>query len=60
MVILDVSKAFNTVPQSEVSTWWEYGVESVDAWLHDFLTIRKIHVQVVIDSEESEAVSLDS
>ena len=56
MVILDFSKAFDTVPhQKLLHKMRQYGVDgNINAWLCDFLTNRKM--RVVIDGEESEAV----
>ena len=60
MVILDFSKAFDTVPhQKLLHKMRQYGVDgNINAWLCDFLTNRKM--RVVIDGEESEAVPVDS
>ena len=60
MVILDFSKAFDTVPYQKLPhKMRQYGVDgNISAWLSDFLTNRKM--RVVIDGEESEAVPVDS
>ena len=60
MVILDFSKAFDTVPhQKLLFKMKQYGVDgNINALLCDFLTNRKM--RVVIDGEESEAVPVDS
>ena len=60
MVILDFSKAFDTVPYQKLPhKMRQYGVDgNINAWLCDFLTNRKM--RVVIDGEESEAVPVDS
>ena len=60
MVILDFSKAFDTVPhQKLLHKMRQYGADGIiNAWLCDFLTYRKM--RVVIDGEESEAVPVDS
>ena len=60
MVILDFSKAFDTVPYQKLfHKMRQYGLDgNINAWLCDFLTIRKM--RVVIDGEESEAVPVDS
>ena len=60
MVILDFSKAFDTVPhQKLLHKMGQYGVDgNFNAWLCDFLTNRKM--RVVIDGEESETVPVDS
>ncbi|MCG7877120.1 MAG: reverse transcriptase family protein, partial [Candidatus Thiodiazotropha taylori] len=59
MVILDFSKAFDTVPHRKLLHKMKlYGVNSkINAWLCDFLT-RKM--KVVVDGEESDAVTVDS
>ena len=60
MVILDFSKAFDTVPhQKLLHKMRQYGADGIiNAWLCDFLTYRKM--REVIDGEESEAVPVDS
>ena len=60
MVILDFSKAFDTVPhQKLLHKMRRYGMDgNTNTWLCDFLTNRKM--RVVIDGEESEAVPVDS
>ena len=53
MVILDFSKAFDTVPHKKLLHKMRlYGVDgNTNAWLTDFLTNRKMNV--VVDGEES-------
>ena len=60
MVILDFSKAFDTVPHKKpLHKMRLYGVDgNTNAWLTDFLTNRKMNV--VVDGEESEPFSVDS
>ena len=60
MVILDYSKAFDTVPHQKLfHKMRQYEVDgNINAWLCDFLTKRKM--RFVIDGEESEAVPVDS
>ena len=60
MVILDFSKAFDTVPHRKLLHKMEqYGVTgNINSWLCDFLTNRQM--KVVVDGEESEAVHVDS
>ena len=60
MVILDFSKAFDTVPHRKLLYKMKpYGVDgTINSWLCDFLTNRQM--KVVVDGEESEAVKLDS
>ena len=60
MIILDFSKAFDTVPHSKLLHKMKlYGVDgNINAWLCDFLTIRKM--KVVVDGEESDSVTEDS
>ena len=56
MIILDFSKAFDTVPHSKLLHKIKlYGVDgNINAWLCDFLTNR------MIDGEESDSVTVDS
>ena len=60
MVILDFSKAFDTVPhQKLLHKMRQYGADgNINVWLCDFLTNRKM--KVVIDGKESDTVTLDS
>ena len=60
MVILDFSKAFDTVPHRKLLHKMEqYGVTGIIiSWLCDFLINRQM--KVVVDGEESEAVHVDS
>ena len=60
MVILDFSKAFDTVPHGKLlHKMKQYGVDgTINSWLCDFLTNRQM--KVVVDGEESEAVKVDS
>ena len=60
MVILDFSKAFDTVPHQQLLLKMrQKGVDgNITAWLCNFLTNRKM--RVVIDGEEYEAVPVDS
>ena len=60
MVILDFSKALDTVPhQKLLHKMRQYGVDgNINAWLCGFLTNRKM--RVVIDGKASEAVPVDS
>ena len=48
MIILDFSKAFDTVPHKKLLHKMKlYGVDgNINAWLCDFLTIRKTKVHV--------------
>ena len=58
--ILDFSKAFDTVPHEELLCKLKsYGITgSIHEWLRTFLTKR--HMQVVIEGESSEKVTVDS
>ena len=60
MIILDFSKAFNTVPHSKLLHKMKlYDVDgNINSWLSDFLTNRKM--KVVVDGEESDSVTVDS
>lgn len=60
MVILDFSKAFDTVPHKKLlHKMMLYGVDGkINDWLTDFLTNRKM--KVLVDGEESDAVTVDS
>ena len=60
MIILDFSKAFDTVPHRKLLHRRKlYGVDSnINAWLCDFFTNRKM--KVVVDDEESDSVTMDS
>ena len=60
MIMLDFSKAFDTVPHSKLLHQMKlYGVNgNINAWLCDFLTNRKR--KVVVDGEESDSVTVDS
>ena len=60
MIILDFSKAFDTVPHSKLLHKMKlYGVDgNINSWLSDFLTNRKM--KVVVDGEESDSVTVDS
>ena len=60
MVILDFSKAFDTVPHGKlIHKMKQYGVDgNINSWLCDFLTNRQM--KAVVDGEESEAVKVDS
>ena len=60
MVILDFSKAFNTVPHRKLLHKMEqYSViGNINSWLCDFLTNRQM--RVVVDGDESEAVHVHS
>ena len=56
-VILDFSKALDTVTHKKLLHKMRlYG--NINAWLIDFLTNRNMNV--VVDGDESEAVSVDS
>ena len=59
IIILDFSKAFDTVPHSTLLHKMKlYGVDgNINAWLCDFLTNRKMKV---VDGEESDSVTVDS
>ena len=57
MIILDFSKAFDTVPHSKLLHKMKlYG--NINSWLSHFLTNRKM--KVVVDGEESDSVTVDS
>ena len=60
MVMLDFSKAFDTVPHMKLlQTKTLYGVDgNINVWLTDFLTNRKM--KMVVYGKESEAVNVDS
>ena len=64
MIILDFSKAFDTVPHGKLLhkmklSLYMYGVDgNINSWLSDFLTNRKM--KVVVDGEESDSVTVDS
>ena len=60
IAILDFSKAFDTVPHEEFLCKLEsYGITgSLHEWLRTFLSKR--HMQVVIEGEASEKVTVDS
>ena len=60
MAILDFSKAFDTVPHRKLlHKLNQYGITgNINLWLQDFLTNR--NMKVIIDSEESEAVPVNS
>ena len=60
MIVLDFSKAFDTVPHGKLLHKMQlYGVDGkINLWLRDFLTNRKM--KVVVDGEESESVGVDS
>ena len=60
VAILDFSKAFDTVPHEELLCKLKsYGITgSIHDWLRTFLTKR--HMQVVIEGESSEKVTVDS
>ena len=60
MIILDFSKAFDTVPHGKLLHKMKlYGVDgNINSWLSDFLTNRKM--KVVVDGEESDSVTVDS
>ena len=57
MVIIDFSKAFDTVPHKKILHKMKlYGVDGkINDWLIDFLTNRKM--RLVVDGEESDAVT---
>jgi hypothetical protein len=60
MIILDFSKAFDTVPhESLLYKMEQYGINgNINNWLRDFLTNRTM--KVVVEGEHSEAVHVDS
>ena len=60
MIILDFSKAFDTVPHRKLLHKMRlYGVNgNINSRLCDFLTNRQM--KVVVDCEESESVTIDS
>ena len=60
VIILDFSKAFDTVPHSKLlHKLSEYGINGpLHQWLTMFLTKR--HMKVVVDGEESDLVTVDS
>ena len=60
VIILDFSKAFDTVPHEELLTKLEsFGITgSIHHWLRTFLTKR--YMQVVVDGESSSKVTVDS
>ena len=60
IIILDFSKAFDTVPHEELLTKLEsFGITgSIHHWLRTFLTKR--YMQVVVDGETSSKVTVDS
>ena len=60
MIVLDFSKAFDNVPHGKLLHKMQlYGVDgTINSWLRDFLTNRKM--KVVVDGEESESVGVDS
>ena len=60
VIILDFSKAFDTVPHAELLTKLEsFGITgSIHHWLRTFLTKR--YMQVVVDGESSSKVTVDS
>ena len=60
VIILDFSKAFDTVPHEELLTKLEsFGTTgSIHHWLRTFLTKR--YMQVVVDGESSSKVTVDS
>ena len=60
MIILDFSKAFDTVPHGKLLHKMKlYGVDgNINSWLFDFLTNRKM--KVVVDGKESDSVTVDS
>ena len=60
MIMLDFSKAFDTDPHGKLLHKLKlYGVDgNINSWLSDFLTNRKM--KVVVDSEESDSVTMDS
>ena len=60
MVILDFSKAFDTVPHGKLLYKLDnYGITgSIHSWLKMFLTER--HLQIVVEGEFSDSVTVDS
>ena len=60
IIILDFSKAFDTVPHEELLSKLEsYGIQGpIYQWLRTFLTKR--YMKVVVDGESSSKVSVDS
>ena len=60
MVILDFSKAFDTVPHEKLLHKLEkYGINgNIHSWLEMFLTKR--HMHVVVDGDFSDSVTVDS
>ena len=60
VVILDFSKAFDTVPHKKLLSKMEsYGIRGpINNWLNMFLTHRKM--QAVVEEEHSEEVTVDS
>ena len=60
MIILDFSKAFDTVPHGKLLHKMKlYGVDcNINSWLSDFLTNRRMKADV--DGEESDSVIVDS
>ena len=60
MVILDFSKAFNTVPHGKLLHKLEkYGINgNINSWLEMFLTNR--HMRVLVDGDFSYSVTVDS
>jgi hypothetical protein len=60
LLILDFSKAFDTVPHEKLLYKMEnYGVDgNINTWLRQFLTMR--HMQVVVEGEHSDPVTVDS
>ena len=60
IVILDFSKAFDTVPHEELLCKLDsYGINGpIHRWLRTFLTKR--HMRVVVDGESSNKVTVDS
>ena len=60
MVILDFSKAFDTVPHGKLLHKHErYGINgNIYSWLEMFLTKR--HMRVVVDGDFSDSVTVDS
>ena len=60
VIILDFSKAFDTVPHDRLLTKLEHlGIDGkINSWMQAFLTNRS--QQVVVDGEASDPVSVDS
>ena len=60
MVILDFSKAFDTVPHGKLlHKLKKYGINgNIHSWLEMFLT--KQHMRVVVDGDFSDSVTVDS